>query len=65
MLDHNSDLVYEYQLDEHSNIVYDYEYDMKYIKSDGTIVLKEYYDANCDIEKIYKMAFVGCSYKCS
>ena len=65
MLDHNSDLVYEYQLDEHSNIVYDYEYDMKYIKSDGMIVLKEYYDTNCDIEKIYKMAFVGCSYKCS
>ena len=65
MLDHNSDLVYEYQLDEHSNIVYDYEYDMKYIRSDGSIVLKEYYDANCDIEKIYKMAFVGCSYKCS
>jgi hypothetical protein len=65
MLDHNSDLVYEYQLDEHSNIVYDYEYDMKYIKLDGTIVTKEYYDTNCDIEKIYKMAFVGCTYKCS
>jgi hypothetical protein len=65
ILDDNGCPLYEYQLDEHSNIVYDYEYDMKYIKSDGTIVLKEYYDTNCDIEKIYKMAFVGCSYKCS
>ena len=65
MLDHNSDLVYDCQSDEHNNILYDYEYDMKYIKLDGTIVTKEYYDTNCDIEKIYKMAFVGCTYKCS
>jgi hypothetical protein len=65
MIDENGDPVYEYKLDENSNIVYDYEYDMKYIKLDGTIVSKDYYEINCEIEKIYKMAFVGCSYKCS
>jgi hypothetical protein len=65
ILDNNGRPLYEYQSDEHNNILYDYEYDMKYIKLDGTIVTKEYYDTNCDIEKIYKMAFVGCTYKCS
>jgi hypothetical protein len=44
-------------------IVYYYEYDMKYIKLDGTLVDKIYYEANQD--HTYKMAFVGCSYKCS
>ncbi|WP_396189976.1 hypothetical protein, partial [Flavobacterium sp.] len=54
--------VYEYKLDETSNIVYDYEYDMKYIKLDGEIVDKDYYLNNSNV---YRMAFVGCAYKCS
>ena len=62
-LDQEGNLVYEYQRDANSNIIYDYEYDMKYIKLDGTIVDKIYYEANKD--HTYRMAFVGCTYKCS
>jgi hypothetical protein len=63
MLDEEGNLIYEYQRDANSNIVYDYEYDMKYIKLDGTIVDKIYYEANK--YHTYRMAFVGCTYKCS
>jgi hypothetical protein len=62
VLDENGYPVYEYKLDESSNIVYDYEYDMKYIKLDGEIVDKEYYLNNSNV---YRLAFCGCSYKCS
>jgi hypothetical protein len=62
VLDVDGNPVYEYKLDESSNIVYDYEYDMKYIKLDGEIVDKEYYLNNSNV---YRMAFCGCSYKCS
>jgi hypothetical protein len=62
MLDIEGNLVYEYKLDESSNIIYDYEYDMKYIKLDGDIVDKYYYENNSNV---YRMAFVGCSYKSS
>jgi len=62
LIDVEGNLVYENKLDEEGNIVYDYEYDMKYICLDGTIVDKEYYENNSNV---YRMAFVGCSYKCS
>jgi hypothetical protein len=62
VLDEQGNPVYEYKLDESSNIVYDYEYDMKYIKLDGEIVDKEYYLNNSNV---YRLAFCGCSYKCS
>jgi hypothetical protein len=68
VLDENGYPVYEYKLDESSNIVYDYEYDMKYIKLDGEIVDKEYYlnnSAEGTLRNVYRMAFCGCSYKCS
>lgn len=62
VIDADGKPVYEYKLDESSNILYDYEYDMKYIKLDGEIVDKEYYLNNSNV---YRMAFCGCSYKCS
>jgi hypothetical protein len=62
VLDEQGNPVYEYKLDESSNIIYDYEYDMKYIKLDGDIVDKYYYENNSNV---YRMAFVGCSYKSS
>jgi hypothetical protein len=62
MLDSDGNPVYEYKLDESSNIIYDYEYDIKYIKLDGDIVDKDYYLNNSNV---YRMAFVGCAYKCS
>ena len=62
VLDEKGNPVYEYQLDESSNIVYDYEYDIKYITLNGDIVDKNYYLNNSNV---YRMAFVGCSYKCS
>ena len=63
MLDENGNLIYEYQRDTSNNIVYDYKYKMKYIKLDGNIVDKIYYETNKD--HTYRMAFVGCVYKCS
>ena len=57
--------LYEYKLDESSNIVYDYEYDMKYITLNGNIVDKDYYLNNSTSRNVYKMAFVGCTYKMS
>jgi hypothetical protein len=68
VLDEQGNPVYEYKLDESSNIVYDYEYDMKYITFGGDIVDKEYYmnnSAEGTLRNVYRMAFVGCSYKCS
>jgi hypothetical protein len=62
MLDSDGNPVYEYKLDESSNIIYDYEYDIKYIKLDGDIVDKYYYENNSNV---YRMAFVGCAYKSS
>jgi hypothetical protein len=62
VIDENGYPVYEYKLDESSNIVYDYEYDMKYITLNGNIVDKDYYLNNSNV---YRMAFVGCTYKCS
>jgi hypothetical protein len=55
--------VYQYKRDQNNDIVYDYEYDMKYITLDGTIVDRDYYCSNLD--NTYRMAFVGCVYKCS
>jgi hypothetical protein len=60
ILDEDGNPVYEYKLDESSNIVYDYEYNMKYVKLDGQIVDKLYYENNSNV---YRMAFCGCSYK--
>ena len=62
VLDSQGNPVYEYKRDENNEIVYDWEYDMKYIKLDGTYVDRGYYLNNSNV---YRMAFVGCSYKCS
>jgi hypothetical protein len=50
MLDENGNPIYEYKLDASGNILYDYEYEMKTITHD---------------HGEYKVAFVGCTYKCS
>ena len=63
LTDQLGNYIYTNKLDANGNIIYDYEYDMKYIKVDGTIVDKIYYEANKD--HTYRMAFVGCAYKCS
>ena len=62
VLDENQNPIYTNQLDIYGNIVYDYDYEMKYVTLEGTITTREDYLSNSNI---YRMAFVGCVYKCS
>jgi hypothetical protein len=50
VIDEDGNLVYEYELDASGNIIYEPEYEVKTIIHDN---------------REYKMAFVGCVYKCS
>lgn len=67
----NDEGVYENIYDNDGNVVYEKQYDIKYIKENGEIIddINAYYMSLYDSveipEKIYKIAFVGCSYNCS
>lgn len=68
----NDEGVYENIYDNDGNIVYEKQYDIKYIKESGEIIddinayyMSTLYDSVETPEKIYKIAFVGCSYNCS
>ena len=64
-IDENSNVIYSNVYDTNSNIVYDWEYKLKYVSIDGTILDKETYDTKVKLnEKVYKMAFIGCTYHC-
>jgi len=57
--------VYEQKLNNQGNPIYLPEYNMKYIKLDGTVVQKAEYDTlKAQGKKVFRMAFVGCTYHC-
>jgi hypothetical protein len=65
LFNENNDIIYEYEYDLNSNIKYDYEYDLKYIRLNGDIIDKTTYDLELSKNmKVYKIAFVGCTYHC-
>jgi len=65
LFNENNDIIYEYEYDVNSNIKYDYEYDLKYIRLNGDIIDKTTYDLELSKNmKVYKIAFVGCTYHC-
>ena len=65
LFNQNNDIVYEYEYDNNSNIKYDYEYDIKYIRLNGDIIDKNTYNLELNKNmKVYKIAFVGCTYHC-
>ena len=65
ILDDNENIIYEYEYDEEGNKKYEYEYEIKYIRLNGEIIDKSTYDIELSSNlKVYKMAFVGCTYHC-
>jgi hypothetical protein len=65
LFNENNDIIYEYEYDVNSNIKYDYEYDVKYVRLNGDIINKTTYDLELSKNmKVYKIAFVGCTYHC-
>jgi hypothetical protein len=62
--DSSGNIIWENITDEQGSPVYEDIYQIRYLKSDGTILNKSQYDSMASSGQAYKAVFVGCTYHC-